>query len=57
LPNYRLYRLDGVGKIVGADWLEAEDDRQALEDAEERAGGSRYELWDRKRLVSTPHRI
>jgi hypothetical protein len=54
LPSYRLYRLDGAGKIISADWIEAADDEQARREASDRAEGGRFELWDRKRLVSAP---
>lgn len=50
LPNYRLYRLDGAGKIMSAEWIEAEGDEHALRDAQGRAPGS-FELWDKERLV------
>jgi hypothetical protein len=50
LPNYRLYRLDGAGKIMSAEWLEAEGDEHALRDAQGRGSGS-FELWDKERLV------
>jgi len=53
LPTYRLYRLDGTGKIVGAGWIEAEHDDEALRQAQDeaRASGGTYELWERNRLV------
>lgn len=51
MPSYRLYRLDGAGKITTADWIEAADDHDALTQASERVDGATYELWDRKRLV------
>jgi hypothetical protein len=53
LPSYRLYRLDGAGKITSADWIEAEADDQALAHARDRADSGRFELWDRKRLVGS----
>ena len=57
VPNYRLYRLDGAGKITSADWIDAEADEQALEQARDHAGGGRFELWERERLVgSLPRR-
>jgi hypothetical protein len=54
LPTYRLYRLDGAGKIVGAGWVEAEDDSDGTRQAEEQAStsGGFYELWERNRLVA-----
>ena len=51
LHNYRLYRLDGAGKIVGADWLTAADDEDAARQAREDQGQSTLEVWDRNRLV------
>ena len=52
MRSYRLYRLDGAGKISSAEWLHAEDDGHACERALERAEGGHYELWDRNRLVA-----
>ena len=54
MPSYRLYRLDGAGKIISADWIEAADDEQAHREARDRTEGGRFELWDRKRLISAP---
>jgi hypothetical protein len=53
LPTYRLYRLDGAGKITAADWIEADDDAGATRQAQEQAAssGGFYELWERNRLV------
>lgn len=51
LPNYRLYRLDGAGKISAADWIEAADDTDACQRAEQSGNGGSYEIWDRQRLV------
>lgn len=47
LPSYRLYRLDGAGKITTAEWIDAD----AVRAAEARAGSGKYELWDRRRLI------
>lgn len=52
LRNYRLYRLDGAGKIIAADWLEAESDEDALCEAAERTPSRTFELWERERLVA-----
>lgn len=51
MPTYRMYRLDGDGRIAGAEWIEAEGDSAAVEIARERAGGARLELWEGQRLV------
>lgn len=51
MPSYRLYRLDGAGRIAGADWLEAATDEEARLKARADHGSSRFELWDRYRLV------
>ena len=53
MPSYRLYRLDGAGNIMTADWLEAAIDEDALREAHERVDGSRFELWDGGRLISS----
>lgn len=52
LPSYRLYRLDGAGKIITADWLDADDDEDALRQARAQAAAGAYELWDRDRLLA-----
>ena len=51
LRNYRLYRLDGVGKIVSAEWLSAADDDAAARQARDGEPQSTVEIWDRHRLV------
>ena len=54
MTNYRLYRLDGTGRITSAEWIEASDDADARAKAQEQCDSARFELWDRKRLV---HRV
>lgn len=49
MPTYRLYRLDGAGRISGAEWIDAADDGEARRKA--RTGQGRFELWERYRLV------
>lgn len=51
LLNYRLYQLDGAGRINAADWLEASDDEEACRKARAQFPSARYELWERQRLV------
>jgi len=50
--NYRLYRLDGAGKIIGAEWVEAADDDEARVKAQNRMTSGTCEVWDRHRLVA-----
>ena len=33
MPAYRLYHLDGAGRVDSAEWLEAENDSYAIERA------------------------
>jgi hypothetical protein len=51
LPNYRLYRLDGAGKITNAEWIEASGDDDALGQARTLAACGSFELWERNRLI------
>ena len=51
MPNYRLYRLDGAGKIANAEWIEASEDDDALREAKSRADSASFELWQQHRLV------
>ena len=52
MPAYRLYRVDGAGSILSAEWLEAADDQAALSQARARADGTWCEVWQRDRLVA-----
>lgn len=56
MPTYRIYRLDGVGNIEAADWIEAGGDDEAVRQAQDRAGDGRFELWERERLVTRADR-
>jgi hypothetical protein len=51
MRKYIVYRLDGIGKIHGVEWLDALDDRFALEGAREIAGPGGCEVWQLKRKV------
>jgi len=51
LPSYRLYRLDGAGRISGAEWIEAVNDEDARSKARSQLSSGGYELWERHRLV------
>jgi hypothetical protein len=51
MPAYRLYHLDGVGRVIGAEWIAADDDKQAVIYVRERKFVAACELWERDRLV------
>lgn len=52
MVSYRLYSLDGMRKVASAEWIEAEDDRAAVEAAKTLMDGHEYELWQSTRLVA-----
>jgi len=51
VPAYRLYRLDGAGRIDTADWLDAASEEAAIENARSRVPEGGFELWQGQRLV------
>lgn len=51
VPTYHLYRLDGAGRISGAEWIEAIDDEEARQTAQRDRNSPGYEIWDRDRRV------
>ena len=51
MANFRLYRLDGAGKIGTAEWLEAEDENHALELARALNASTAVEIWNRNKLI------
>jgi hypothetical protein len=53
MADYRLYCLDGAGNIGFADWIEAQDDDQAVTKARElRPDAQRCEIWLKERLIA-----
>jgi hypothetical protein len=56
LTTYRLYRLDGAGRISGAGWIDAADDAEARTKASADAPHGHYELWQKERLVERVRR-
>jgi hypothetical protein len=51
MGTYRIYRLDGLGRIRGVESLEALDDRFALEGARAIAEIGGCEVWQLARRV------
>jgi hypothetical protein len=53
MAEYRLYCLDGAGRISLADWIDADSDEEAVAQARRlERGGSKCEVWQRNRLVA-----
>jgi hypothetical protein len=53
MHQYRLYTLDGVGKISRAETIEAESDEDAIMIARAAKKPVRCELWQNTRLIAT----
>lgn len=54
MDSYRLYCLDGAGRISQAEWLKALSDEDAVSQAKALKNGARTcEVWERGRLVAT----
>ena len=51
MPAYRVYCLDGAGKVWAAEWIEAADDAAALQSARGFDKAVRCEVWQGQRLV------
>ena len=52
VPAYRLYFLDGAGRVDTAEWLEAADDSTAIEASLQLSKGIYAELWQGQRFVT-----
>ena len=52
MASFRLYRLDGAGKITSAEWLEADGDDHAQQLARELEADITIEIWDRNRMIA-----
>jgi hypothetical protein len=54
MADYRLYSLDGDGRISLADWIQADSDEEAIAVARQmRPGALECEVWLKNRLVAT----
>jgi hypothetical protein len=54
MASYRLYCLDGAGRISLADWIEADSDEDAIVKAGAiKNGAQKCEIWQLNRLVAT----
>lgn len=51
VPAYRVYRLDGAGRIDSGDWVEAATEEAALMELRARFRQGGFEVWHRQRLV------
>jgi hypothetical protein len=51
MPAYRVYCLDGAGKVWAAEWIEADSDSAALDAARRFTDAVGCEVWLGERLV------
>lgn len=51
MPSYRVYCLDGAGKVWAAEWIEADDDPSALDAARQFTKAVQCEVWQGQRVV------
>ncbi len=51
MQDYRVYPLDATGRIIGANWIAASDDEQAMKQVREEASPYDCEIWDGPRRV------
>ena len=51
MAMYRVYRVDGLGKITAAEWIEADTEEEALSIARELCHSVACEVWHRDRLI------
>jgi hypothetical protein len=51
MPAYRVYCLDGAGKVWAAEWIEADDDAAATDSARQFKTAVCCEVWQGQRLV------
>ncbi len=58
MSDYRLYCLDGAGRIGSGEWIEAENDQAAIALVKAKKLAVSCEIWDRGRLVAklSPYR-
>ena len=52
MASYRLYCLDGVNRVASGEWIEADDDRSAVEAARKIFDDRDCEIWQGLRLVA-----
>ncbi|HKX91858.1 MAG TPA: hypothetical protein VJM15_05460 [Sphingomicrobium sp.] len=52
MGHYRLYCLDGAGRVETAEWIEAADDQAAIAAASAGHQGRKCELWQGGRMVA-----
>jgi hypothetical protein len=50
--HYRVYCLDGAGKVAAAEWIEADDDEAAIGDVKRTHPNEQCELWEGRRLIA-----
>lgn len=56
MGKYIVYRLDGLGRIRSAEWLDALNDHYALKGARAIAGPGECEVWQLSRKIGRVQR-
>ena len=51
-PKYRAYWLDGTGKFLSVDWVQADCDDEAIAAVLANLRSLKCEIWDGHRLVT-----
>jgi hypothetical protein len=52
MPQYRIYHLDGTGRVTAAEWLEAAGDEAAIDATRGENASVQCEVWQGRRLVT-----
>ena len=57
--KYRVYSLDGSGRFLSAEWVDADGDESAIAAVRSSKPGSICELWEGRRMVTklSPQRL
>jgi len=50
--KYRVYSLDGSGRYLSTEWIDADSDESAIAAVRSSKPGSKCEIWDGQRMVT-----
>jgi hypothetical protein len=53
MPQYRVFRLDLAGKVLGpSEKIEVDNDQDAIREARKNLNGATLEIWDGMRRIA-----